>query len=287
MADTREIPSGSLGNLSALQKEKLQEFWKVLLQSWDTSAGSADDAAKSSVASAGTAKSHRRFFSLGRSQSAAEDETSAIPPKMFSTLKSLGAGSNEFKAIQSLLTKLHGDKLSAAYLKMLKQDHPDALLLRYLRAEKWNVPKAWIKFVKTLNWRVNEFHVDEEVLQKGEEYALGQSRKVEDSVEKKDGESFVLQLRTGKGHFHGVDKFGRPICVIRVRLHNPHEQTTKALNDYVVHCIETVRIMLVPPVETIVSPLRHLPHTIKICPLSRIQMFRRANSWVPRLLSLI
>ncbi len=260
MADVGEIPCGALGNLSPSQEEKLRNFWEILLQSWDTSAASAasaDTTVKSSVASAGIAKSHRRFFSLGRSQSATEDETSAIPPKMLSSFKSLSAGSNELKAIQSLLTKLHGEKLRAAYLNILKQDHPDALLLRYLRAEKWNVPSAWIKFVRTLNWRVNEYHVDEEVLQKGEEYALEQSRKEEDSVEKKDGESFVLQLRTGKGHFHGIDRWGRPICIIRVRLHNPNEQTTKALNDYVIHCIETVRIMLVPPVEAIVRPPRH------------------------------
>lgn len=258
MADTpRVVPSGSLGNLSPSQEERLREFWNVLFQSWDTGISSDNEAAKSSLASAGAAKSHWRFFSLARSQSAAEAETSAIPPKMLSSLRSLSASSNELKAIQSLLTKLHGEDLCAAFLNMLKQDHPDALLLRYLRAEKWNVSKAWIKFVKSLNWRVNEFRIDEEVLHKGEEYALAQSRRAEDSVENKNGESFVLQLLTGKGHFHGVDKYGRPICVIRVRLHNPNEQTTKALNDYVVHCIETVRIMLVPPVETIVSPLRH------------------------------
>lgn len=250
MSDMSEIPSGSLGNLSLSQEEKLREFWKMLLQSWEETAASADIAAKSSVASAGAAKTHRRFFSLGGSQSAAADEVSAIPQQMLSSLKSLGAGSNELKAIQSLLTRLHGEKLRAAYLSILKQDHPDALLLRYLRAEKWDVPKSWIKFVRTLNWRVNEYHV-EEVLRQGEEYALAQSRDAENSVEKRDGESFVLQLRTGKGHFHGVDRCGRPICVIRVRLHNPNEQTTKALNDYVVHCIETARIMLVPPVETI------------------------------------
>lgn len=286
MADTREIPFGSLGNLSPSQEEKLREFWKILLQSWDTSAASADAVAKSSGASTGVAKSHRRFFSLGRPQRAAEDETSAIPLQMLSSLKSLDAGSNEINEIQSLLTKLHGERLREAYLKMLKQDHPDALLLRYLRAEKWNVTKAWIKLVKTLNWRVNEFHVDEEILEKGEEYALIQSRKAEDSVQKKDGESFVLQLRIGKGNFHGVDKWGRPICVIPVRLHHPNKQTTKALNDYVVHCIETVRIMLVPPVETIVSPLLHWLHPFKNYLFSILQLFLKANSWFPRQLSL-
>lgn len=253
MATTTEIPSGSLGNLSPSQEEKLRDFWKILLQSWDTNDTNSDAVAKSPTASGGTAKSHRRFFSLSRSQPQAEEEdTSAIPPKMLASLKSLGAGLPEIKGVQSLLTKLNGEKLRGAYLSMLKQDHPDALLLRFIRAEKWNVPKAWIKFVGALNWRVNEFHVDEEVLQKGEAYALDKSRNAE-GVEKEDSEGFMVQLRTGKGHLHGADKTGRPICIVRVRVHNPSEQTAKGLNNYIIHCIETVRILLGPPVETMVS----------------------------------
>lgn len=248
-----EIPSGFLGNLSSSQEENLREFWKLLLQSWDTNDTKADGATKSPTASGGPAKSHRRFFSLSRSQPPIEEEdTSAIPSKMLASLKDLGAGPPEIKRVQSLLTEMNGEDLRTAYLSMLKQDHPDALHLRFLRAEKWNVPKAWIKFVGAVNWRVNEFHVDEEVLQKGEAYALDKAQNGE-GAEKEDAEGFVVQLNTGKGHLHGADKFGRPMIVVRVRTHNPNEQSDKALNNYIIHCIETVRIVLTPPVETMVS----------------------------------
>ena len=259
MAVANEISSGHVGNLTPLQQEKLREFWTILIQSWDASTiCSPDGGAKSPVAPNDTAKPTWRRFSLTRSQTQpAEEETPGISTKFLSTLQSLDASPNETKAIQSLLSKLRGDELRLAYLTALKQEHPDTLLLRFLRAEKWNTLKAWIKFVAALNWRVNVYKVDEEVLLKGEEYALEESRKAESSVEKENGESFVIQLQTGKGHFHGVDKWGRPICIVRVRCHNPQSQSEKGLNDFIIHSIETARTMLSPLADSIVSQCRH------------------------------
>jgi hypothetical protein len=198
-----------------------------------------------------TPKSQRRFFSLGRAPTEpTEEEISAIPAKLLASLKKLEAGPTETKAIHSLLLKLPGEKLRSALLILLKQDHPDALLLRFIRAVKWNLPKAWIKLVSALSWRLNEYNVDEEVLRKGEAYALEKSQMEGDSPEKKDSEGFMLQATSGKGHFHGCDRMGRPICIVRVRDHDPSTQTQKGLNDFIVQCIETVRFLQVPPVES-------------------------------------
>ena len=247
-------PSGYVGHLNASQEEKLHQFWRIVMQSWDSSIPGPDPARKSSISSTGTGKSHRRFFSLGRSPAQpTEEELSAIPANLLSSLKSLDAGPNELKSVGALLKKIPGDQLRDAILAMLKQDHPDALMLRYIRAEKWNIPKAWVKFVSAVNWRSNEYKCDEVVTIKGEEHMLKKSRQTDDMAAKKDGEGFMLQANTGKGHFHGCDRWGRPVCIIRVRLHDPKEQTEKGLNDYIIHCIETVRILAVPPVETMVS----------------------------------
>ncbi|KAJ5681588.1 uncharacterized protein N7477_001528 [Penicillium maclennaniae] len=252
MADIPEKSApGYVGRLDASQQEKLHQFWRILMQSWDSTISGPDPNRKLHSSSNGTTKSHRRFFSLGRSQTQPTgEETTAIPPNLLSSLKSLDAGSNEIKTINTLFKKLPGDKLRATFISTLKQDHPDALCLRFIRAEKGNIPKAWIKLVSALNWRVNEYKVDEEVSLKGEDYHLEKSRQSGDSPEKKDSQGFVHQLRTGKGHFHGADKWGRPICIVRVRTHNPSDQTLKGLNDYIIHCIETVRYLQVPPVET-------------------------------------
>lgn len=249
-----EKPWGYVGHLDATQEEKLHQFWRIIMQSWDSSIPGPDPGRKGSVSSQGTGKSHRRFFSLGRSPTQpTDDELAPIPANLLSSLKALDAGPAELKSIGALLKKMPGDQLRKAILPMLKQDHPDALMLRYIRAEKWNIPKAWVKFVSAVNWRTNEYKCDEEVTIKGEEHNLEKSRQTKDMAAKKDGEGFMLQCETGKGHFHGCDKWGRPVCIIRVRLHDPKQQTEKGLNDYIIHCIETVRLLAVPPVETMVS----------------------------------
>lgn len=248
MADTSVTPVGFLGNLTKAQDESLRQFWTILIQSWDASVERPGTANKE-----GSSKSHRRWFSLSRAPAeATEADTKSIPSNLLSTLRSLDTGPNELRTINSLLKKLPGPEIKAAYLTILKQDHPDGLCLRFLRAEDFIVPKAYIKFITALNWRVKEYKVDEGVLIKGEEYTVNQAKSSDNSTEKKDCQGFVRQLETGKGHYHGVDKWNRPLCVVRVRLHNPNEQTEKSLNDYIVHCCETVRILQTPPVETMV-----------------------------------
>ncbi|KAJ5930035.1 hypothetical protein N7466_005528 [Penicillium verhagenii] len=251
MPDPTPIPEGYVGNLTPIQEEKLQKFWKILQQSWDASLLNADDTTSVANSSVTNTKSRRRFFSFSRAPTEPTDDDllSTIPPNLLGSLKRLGAGVTELRAIQSILTQLPGAKLRAALVSMLKQDHPDALCLRFLRAEKWDVPKAWIKLVRTLDWRVNGYKVDE-LMARGEEYAFVNSNKEGDSIEKKDGEGFLLQARTGKGHLRGIDLEGRPICIVRVRTHQPGVQTTKGLNDYIIQMIEIVRLLMVPPVES-------------------------------------
>ncbi|KAJ5288738.1 hypothetical protein N7478_001768 [Penicillium angulare] len=250
MPDPIAIPEGYVGNLAPLQQEKLVQFWKIIQQSWDSTL-TGPDADANSVAGSTNTKSHRRLFSFGRSPAQPTDhELSAIPANLLASLKQLGAAAGDLRAINSLLTQLPGDELRSAFLDILKQDHADALCLRFLRAEKWDVPKAWIKFVRALNWRVNEYKVEKEVMSRGEAYAFEKSKLEKDCDEKKDGEGFMLQLQTGKGHLHGHDRDGRPICVVRVRTHQPGTQTTKGLNDYIVQCIENVRLLMVSPVES-------------------------------------
>lgn len=249
MTTTVEPQSGYLGKLTEPEEQKLREFWRILMQSWNPSL----PALKSGegVKSESPTKTHRGFFSFSRPPAEpTAEETSAIPANLLATLKILNADPEELRSIQSLLLKITPERIRSSFLTILKQDHPDSLLLRFLRAAKWNLPQAWIKLVSALNWRINEYKVDEEILQKGEAHAVEISQTSKDADERKDAEGFLEQLTTGKGFFHGCDKWNRPVCIVRVGTHVVGAQSQKGLHDYIIQCVETVRLLQVSPVET-------------------------------------
>ena len=118
-------------------------------------------------------------------------------------------------------------------------DHPDAAVLRFLRARKWDVEKAMGMLVSALNWR-HEHRIDEDVIFKGESVAHL-------SAPSADEKAFITQYRSGKSYVRGTDQEGRPVYVIRVRLHDPKLQTPEAMENYVLHNVESIKTMLTFP----------------------------------------
>lgn len=100
-----------------------------------------------------------------------------------------------------------------------------------------------------MNWRLTEVHVDDDIMKTGEAGAVADEQGA-DGDAKKLGADFMAQIRMGKSFLHGVDKSGRPICVVRVRLHKQGEQCEESLERYTVYLIETARMVLAPPVDT-------------------------------------
>lgn len=175
---------------------------------------------------------------------------------LFSQLRELGVQDAEIKSMETILSKMTPQEMCFAILKMIKQENPDSLLLRFLRARKWDVGKAFSMMASNILWR-KEMEVDEEILPRGEEYALEQSRNPKATPkEKKEGADFTNQLKTGKSFLHGFDRDGRPVIYVRVKIHKPGAQSEEALERYIVHCIESVRLIVAPPVETGVCLIR-------------------------------
>ncbi|KAM5349743.1 hypothetical protein ACJ41O_006248 [Fusarium nematophilum] len=114
-------------------------------------------------------------------------------------------------------------------------DHPDATVLRFLRARNWDVIKAMAMLASAINWR-HERRVDEDIVGKGESVGLKPSPTV-------DEEAFIMQYRSGKSYVRGTDKDGHPIYIIKARLHDPRLQSAAAMETYVLHNIETIRMM--------------------------------------------
>jgi hypothetical protein len=169
---------------------------------------------------------------------------------LFAELRKLGVQDSEIKSMERILSQMTPQEMCFAILKMVKQEHPDSLLLRFLRARKWDIGKAFSMMASTILWR-KELEVDDEILPRGEEYALDQSRDAGASAkDKKDGTDFINQLRMGKSFLHGFDREGRPVNYVRVKIHKPGAQSEETLERYIVHVIESTRLIVAPPVET-------------------------------------
>ncbi|KAL2187797.1 CRAL/TRIO domain-containing protein [Thermothelomyces heterothallicus CBS 203.75] len=121
-------------------------------------------------------------------------------------------------------------------------DEPDVLVLRFLRARKWDVDRAVAMLASAVGWR-HERRLEADVIRRGDAVGPGGPDAPAD-----DG-SFLAQYRSGKAYVRGSDRERRPVFVIRVRLHDPKLQSAEAMERFVLHNIETIRTTLRHPRE--------------------------------------
>ncbi|CAG9988674.1 unnamed protein product [Clonostachys byssicola] len=117
-------------------------------------------------------------------------------------------------------------------------EHPDTLVLRFLRARKWDVEKGVAMLVSAVSWR-QEARIEEDIVQQGEAVGLKESPSIEEK-------GFIDQYRSGKSFVRGVDREGRPVFTVTVRLHDPHKQPSKSLEMYILHTFESMRMLVQP-----------------------------------------
>jgi hypothetical protein len=264
-----EPAPGTIGTLTAEQEAKLQEFWVLVLHVFGIKPDGLGPAAKTKGDGdrpSTPKKSKRRWALWSRGGDDDDDAKSTSSGKSVASEKDTSARlaamaiadgddkHGQSKEFQQALAEMTPEEIRTAFWNMVKHDHPDALLLRFLRARKWDVQRALIMLISTMRWRMQEVQVDDDVMFNGEALALQQAQS-SDPVEKKKGEEFLYQMRKGKSFLHGVDRMGRPICVVRVRLHRSSDQGVDTLERFTVYTIETARLLLAPPVETAVSLL--------------------------------
>ncbi|KAF9870401.1 cral trio domain protein [Colletotrichum karsti] len=245
-----DMPPGRPGNLTPDQEEKLRKLWNLILSLGEDNA-TADSAAASTAPSetspSKSEKPKKKRVSLFNRKDKKEEGSSSSANV---SIKDDGEDKyGQTKQFLEALASQSPEALRATIWAMVKHDHPDALALRFLRARKWDVDKAFVMMISTMNWRLAEMKVDDEIMKSGEEGALEASRSA-DANTKKLGQDFMAQARSGKTFIHGVDKTGRPICMVRVRLHRQGEQCEESLEKYTVFLIETCRMVLAPPIDT-------------------------------------
>ncbi|KAI5842562.1 CRAL-TRIO domain-containing protein [Morchella snyderi] len=247
---------GRPGNLTKEEEAKLKELWTATLVVFGVSSPASTPSATSTTTSPppptptpapAAVESPEKKKKLGRFLSRrGKPEAAATPAATTEKIANDVAAAvdtsddkyGQTKEFKAALASQTPAELREAFWSMVKHDNPDGLLLRFLRARKWDVDKALVMMVATMNWRSKEMNV-QEVVSKGEEaYAASPDQ------------GFIKQLRMGKSFLHGTDKEGRPICFVRVRLHKQADQSEEALEKYTVYIMETARLMLRDPIDT-------------------------------------
>ncbi|GFF94070.1 CRAL-TRIO domain-containing protein C3H8.02 [Aspergillus udagawae] len=254
------IPPGFLGNLSREQERCLQQLWSLVLYIEDAASvkgleqlfriNSAERNGSTAISSFA-----RRNSLLARTDSilSRRSSTASFPAPsnpLVQSLRSIGMAASEIRSVAKSLTYLSPDDVRWGILTASKHELPDRWMLRYLRFCKWDVSKAFILILNALQWRIKDMHVDDRLLPEGELGALHQSQAPSNAAEAQLSSGFLRQLRMGKCYVHGVDRLSRPLCVIRVRLHRPEDQSEDVMDRYITHIMESVRLLIAPPVET-------------------------------------
>lgn len=139
----------------------------------------------------------------------------------------------------------------AAFWSIVKHHHPDAVMLRFLRARDWHVDVALQMLPTALHWMTREMDVHN-LLRQGEAHAVAQSRSA-DLEEQKQGEEFLSVLHKGIAYVHGRDLDGRPCLYVRPRVHSPNAQSAETMKKMSVFIVETIGMMFQAPVDTAVS----------------------------------
>lgn len=259
------VQEGRVGNLTAEQNDKLREMWVATLRVFGKTKSAEVDAVEAEVEcgvtktgsadtlqvpGSGTNPPIKKRGRLSRmltrtksdlseagSESSLKMTTSQTPPSVSDVTDDTDKYSQTAEFKEALATQTP-QELRDQFWSMVKADHPDGLLLRFLRARKWDVQKALVMMVATMHWRGKEMDV-EKIVQEGELGAL-----------ENGDEQLMSQFRKGKSILHSTDLDGRPVCIVRSRLHRPAEQTPLVMERYTVHVMETCRMMLRGPVDT-------------------------------------
>lgn len=244
---------GRPGNLTPDQEAKLQELWTATFSVFGVSELDGADGAEL------PADQRSRAGTIGSEKKKKKRQLFNRKPKTAETLDGASKDSSDdlndkhgqLKQFHHVLANMVPEDLRWAFWSMVKHDHPDELLLRFLRARKWDVHNALVMLIATMHWRLEGMHVDDDIVKRGEAGAVADSASSDKTI-KKDSNDFMTQLRMGKSFVHGTDREGRPMCLVRVRLHKQGEQSEASLERYTVYFIETTRLMLAGGVDTAV-----------------------------------
>ncbi|KAG0265471.1 hypothetical protein DFQ27_000608 [Actinomortierella ambigua] len=208
------ITDGRLGHLTPEQTAMLQQFWVRLYDIFD-----------------GKTQFDQTAPSSFKGQAREEDAAAPQPEKKGWFGRGKKEASTSEAAAAEVAPRFTGQDMYKTFWKLTMMDHPDMIVLKFLRARKWVLDDAMKMFLNALKWRIVE--------------------RLDELVELSDVEldakypKFIKQMELGKGYLRGADPLGRPMSVVNTRLHHKSDQPAETIHRFTLYTMECGR-MLVP-----------------------------------------
>lgn len=245
-----EISKGRVSTLTDEQEHVLKQVWMYILHFSGYTITPPGPLMRrnsvSSIKSSHTTNSEKKEKKKGglfnKFKKSSKKEESIDHNKLVRTLSNQSAIDPNVKhttdlKIHSALNSLDPDSALDGFWAAMRHDSPDNLLLRFIRARKWDVDNSLLMIAHTIEWRTKGSNVDS-LLKSGE---LGCFEKKQAGV--------LKQFQSGKCIIRGKDKKNRPIVIVRPKFHFSSDQTSEEVEIFTLLIIEYARLMLTEPVD--------------------------------------
>ena len=209
------------------QKAKLAEMWEILFQTFDD-----PETAHKRAEEHERALSRSSTFTDHSGAHTGPDGAPAHAPKD-DHAKAEKAQREEQAALRELLTKYGPDEMRKNFWYFIGPDYPDMLVLKFLRARKWNVHRAVAMLARCIKWRMESHVLD--IIAKGD---LGLSE---------EDKHWNLQGESGKVFCWAANENMKPVVYINVAKHLTKVQPASTMTNFVIMCAESFRSLVTHP----------------------------------------
>lgn len=144
-----------------------------------------------------------------------------------------GSTSVSHSKLYSSLQEYDPKEIHNTCFKAMSVDLPDNLMLRFVRARKWDIEKALLMMSKTLKWRATEYPAYDWVLEG-------------DSTSYVNGTNpgLTKNFTTSKCYLRGTDKEGHPIFLFKAKKHLIGDSPLADTQRFAVLTIEWTKLLL-------------------------------------------
>ncbi|KAJ1920825.1 hypothetical protein H4219_001061 [Mycoemilia scoparia] len=254
--------SGCCENLKCEEKTALKEFWRFMLNNKSTPWKEVESDPVAAIDTSSDKKENNPDESIEVYEGCTYGQT--VEDK----LKKDGKVGKQDKIVPTEYETLRlDDSFGEAFWSVIREDNPDVLFLRFLRARKWDLERAKKMGAAAVKWRIHD-NV-EEIIWYGES-------KNEASLMAK-GVSFV----------HGADRLGHPIIWSPSSSHHQRDQPFGSMKRYLIWMMETSRQLLRKPIEKVCLIMDLTGHSNSNMDWPFVKMFVKIlESYYPECLAL-